>query len=87
MSKEIKMARRKTMILGLTLLMACQSQANWPCYHGAQRDNRSTDTNLLEQWPENGPALIWTATDLGHGYSSVAMAGDLIVTAGTIESA
>jgi len=81
------MACRKTVVfgLGLTLWMAFQGRADWPCYHGPQRDNRSTETNLLKSWPEAGPKLIWTATGLGHGYSSVAIGNDRIFTAGTID--
>ncbi|MFC1766798.1 hypothetical protein ACFL6U_32580, partial [Planctomycetota bacterium] len=43
------------------------------------------ETNLLERWPQAGPERIWTAAGLGHGYSSVAIGGDRIVTAGTID--
>ncbi|MCF7972723.1 MAG: PQQ-like beta-propeller repeat protein [Phycisphaerae bacterium] len=71
--------------LGLCLSIAYQGRADWPCYHGPQRDNRATETNLMETWPENGPTSIWTAAGLGHGYSSVAVTGDRIVTAGTID--
>jgi len=71
--------------LGLTLWVAQQARADWPCYHGAQRVNRSLETNLLERWPQAGPELIWTTAGLGHGYSSVAISGDRIVTAGTLD--
>ena len=70
--------------LGLSLWMMLQARADWPCYHGAQRVNRSLETNLLERWPQAGPNLIWSAAGLGHGYSSVAISGDRLVTAGTI---
>lgn len=57
----------------------------WPCYHGPQRNNLSTDMGLLESWPEDGPELLWTSSDIGHGYSTVAIAADRIFTAGMIE--
>lgn len=57
----------------------------WPCFHGARRDNRSDETGLLKAWPEVGPKLLWTTPGIGHGYSSVAVAGGRIFTAGTIE--
>ena len=47
--------------------------AEWPCFHGALRDNQSTETGLLGTWPEGGPPLLWTAAGLGVGYSSVAV--------------
>lgn len=57
----------------------------WPCFHGARRDNRSDETGLLTAWPEGGPKLLWSTAGIGHGYSSVAVAGGRIFTAGTIE--
>ena len=57
----------------------------WPQFHGPNRDNISTEKNLLKKWPENGPALLWTAKGLGHGYSSISIADGMIYTAGSIE--
>ena len=37
----------------------------WPQFHGPNRDNISTEDGLLNEWPENGPSLIWTAKGLG----------------------
>ena len=57
----------------------------WPQFHGPNRDNLSTEKGLLKEWPEEGPALLWTAKGLGHGYSSVSTAAGMIYTAGNIE--
>jgi outer membrane protein assembly factor BamB len=57
----------------------------WPCYHGARRDNRALDTGLLQDWPADGPKLLWTASGLGNGYSSVSIAEGRIFTAGMID--
>jgi len=57
----------------------------WPQFHGPNRDNLSTESGLLKKWPENGPALLWTARGLGHGYSTVSIAAGMIYTAGSIE--
>jgi outer membrane protein assembly factor BamB len=62
-----------------------QQNNEWPNLHGADRTNKSTETNLLQTWPETGPALLWTTTGLGEGYSSVAIAGGMIFTAGVLE--
>ena len=61
------------------------SERDWPCYHGAQRDNISEETNLLQSWPDGGPPLLWTATGIGHGFSSVAVTGGRIFTAGMVD--
>jgi outer membrane protein assembly factor BamB len=57
---------------------------SWPQFHGPERDNISTETGLLKQWPEGGPAMAWSFEGLGHGYSSAAIADGIICTAGNI---
>jgi len=56
--------------------------ADWPQWRGANRENHSPDTGLLKSWPAEGPALVWKATNLGSGYSTVSVVGDRIYTAG-----
>lgn len=58
------------------------AEPSWPCYRGVERDNKSAETGLMQAWPKEGPPLLWTAPDLGHGYSSVAVAGGRIFTSG-----
>ena len=67
--------------------VACGADSNpyWPQFHGPNRDNHSTETGLLKKWPDGGPALLWTAIGLGHGYSTVSIADGMIYTAGSIE--
>ena len=60
------------------------SAAEWPQFHGPRRDNISGETGLLKQWPEGGPKLLWTAKGIGHGFSTVAIAGGFIYTAGNV---
>ncbi|MBN2481137.1 MAG: PQQ-like beta-propeller repeat protein [Bacteroidales bacterium] len=38
---------------------------------------------MMKEWPQDGPELLWTATGLGEGYSSVSISDGLIYTAGT----
>ncbi len=78
----------------LTALLGCLSSgpttataadaACWPQFHGPNRDNISTETGLLQQWPEGGPKLLWTASGLGHGFATVAIADGRIYTAGDV---
>jgi len=63
---------------------ASAAQPDWPQFHGPQRDARSAETGLLKRWPAAGPKLLWTARGIGHGFSSVAIAGELIYTTGNI---
>jgi len=56
----------------------------WPRFHGPKGDNLSPETGLLKEWPGGGPKLLWKTAGIGHGYSSVTLAGGLIFTAGNI---
>ncbi len=69
-------------LCALTATVAAQGDAYWPQFHGPARDNISTETGLLEYWPEDGPELLWTARGLGYGYSTVSIADGRIYTAG-----
>ena len=61
-----------------------QPSRDWPRFHGPSHDNKSTETGLLKKWPAAGPKLLWTATGIGTGYSSVSVADGTIYTAGTV---
>lgn len=91
MYSSLSVMRRYTLcaIVGCMLLpggsaLAADSDAPWPQFHGPNRDNISTEKSLLQEWPENGPELLWTAQGLGHGFSSLAIAGGRIFSAGNI---
>jgi outer membrane protein assembly factor BamB len=56
----------------------------WPQWRGPRRDAISTDTDLLQAWPEEGPKLAWKTSGLGGGFSSVAVTGGRIFTMGDI---
>jgi len=78
---------------GLVILVLCamsvaaygSAGTTWPCFHGPGRKNLSADQGLLQSWPGNGPPLLWTASGIGHGYSSVAIAANRIFLAGMID--
>lgn len=76
---------QKPLVTGGTVALAdTQSAPFWPGFQGPRGDNLSDDTGLLQAWPEEGPPLVWTATGIGGGYSSVSLAQGLIFTAGNI---
>src|SRR5579863_7788961 len=56
--------------------------ADWPQFRGPHRDDVSDEKNLLKQWPEGGPPLVWHGNGLGEGYSSMAIVGDRIYSMG-----
>ena len=58
-------------------------EAEWPQWRGPLRNGLSSETGLLKQWPEKGPAVTWSITNLGEGYGSVAVRADRIYVQGT----
>jgi outer membrane protein assembly factor BamB len=72
----------------LVLLSGGQAAAaDWPQWRGPERDGVSAEAGLLKQWPAGGPPLVWKATGLGGGFSSVSLVGDRIFTMGDKEGA
>lgn len=85
---------RRLLSVAFALLLPCSafavpqdSSTDWPSFRNASRDNKSLDTGLAERWPAAGPELLWTASGLGEGYSSVSLVGDLIYTMGNLGGA
>ena len=56
--------------------------ADWPQWRGPNHNDISTETGLLKQWPAGGPKLMWKGRGLGEGYSSVAVVGHRLYSAG-----
>ena len=70
------------LVLGASLVTHA---ADWPQWRGPQRHGVSTETGLLKEWPAAGPALRWQVTDVGDGYSSMAVVGDRLYTLANLE--
>jgi outer membrane protein assembly factor BamB len=64
----------------------CQENKSWTGFHGSDRLNKSTETGLLDTWPEAGPPLVLKINGIGEGYSSVSIADGLIYTSGKDEN-
>ena len=78
-------------ILTLSILLyvwptsAAGQKNEWPCWRGADRNGKSPDTGLLKEWPEGGPELLWQASGLGEGFSTVAVTGGFVYTTGDVD--
>jgi len=82
----MRMPRAMTGLVALFLLAAAPARAaEWPQFHGPNRNNKSLDTGLLKTWPDGGPPRLWEAAGIGEGYSTVAIAGGRIHTTGSID--
>lgn len=74
----------RKLLVGFFLLFAAAvpRAADWPQWRGPNRDGHSAETGLLATWPAGGPPVVWKATGLGEGYSSMSVAGGRIYTQG-----
>ncbi len=75
----------KVLIFLLTGWAANVAGADWPQWRGPDRDGVSRETGLLPEWPEAGPPLLWKATGIGVGYSTVSVQGARVYTLGQAE--
>lgn len=53
-----------------------------PQWRGPNRDGIFPETQLLKEWPKDGPKLAWKIDGLGRGLSSVSIAGGKLLTMG-----
>jgi len=51
---------------------------DWPHFLGPHGNNTSSETNLLDHWPADGPKILWEQA-IGSGYSAPSVRGDLLV--------
>jgi len=83
----------KAFLLSFCFLFTCgpvfsgiegSDDSDWTQFQGPNRDNKSSETGLLTQWPASGPRLLWTQEGLGEGYASIACADGLLYTTGNV---
>ena len=63
------------MLLGAGILSAALWAADWPQWRGPRRTGISQETGLLQEWPKDGPKLLWQLADIGDGYATPAVVG------------
>src|SRR6266849_6911788 len=56
----------------------------WPQWRGPDRTGVSRETGLLPSWPASGPPALWSISNLGEGYGSLAIRGDRIYVQGVL---
>ncbi len=59
--------------------------SEWHQWRGPDRDGKSPEKGLLQDWNETPPKLVWSAHGLGRGRSSVVVSGDKIFTMGVFD--
>jgi len=56
----------------------------WPQFRGPTRDGISSETGLLQTWPEGGPKQVWQVGGLGKGYSSPIIVDGMLYITGDV---
>ena len=56
----------------------------WPQWRGPRRDGICDEVGLLQEWPAEGPRLVWQTNGLGRGYSAPVIVGDRLFLAGDV---
>src|SRR3954451_18731708 len=69
-------------LLAMAWSWGADKPADWPQFRGPERNGISQETGLLHSWTEKGPPVLWTASGLGEGYSSISIANGHIYTMG-----
>ncbi len=72
------MAIMKVLVFLLAVSMWAAS-LEWPQFGGPNRNFQVTATGLAASWPSGGPRKLWSR-DLGEGYSSVVVDGNVLYT-------
>lgn len=67
----------RMVVFGCAMLLTAAA-ADWPQWRGPARDGISKETGLLQEWPAEGPTLLWQKPGLGDGYSTPAVVGERI---------
>ena len=87
----MKPAHLVTTFLTLCICAACawaeDAAAPWPQWRGPTRNNISTETGLLKEWPKGGPPMLWKQNGIGKGFSDISVADGKIFTMGDLQDA
>ena len=70
-------------LIGCCVIAGAAAERDWPQWQGPDRTGVSTETGLLKQWPQAGPPMTWSISNLGKGYGTAAIQGDRIYMQGT----
>ncbi len=72
-------------LLLFTTVVISANGGDWSQWRGPNRDAKSSETGLLDEWPSDGPPLAWKVNGVGSGYSSVSVANGRIFTLGDLD--
>lgn len=69
-------------IIAALAITTCSLADDWPHWRGPNRNDKSSETDLLERWPTGGPKQLWVNQKSGLGYSGFAIVKGRLFTLG-----
>ncbi len=69
----------------LATLVSFAEAQDWPRWRGENQDDKSTETGLLQTWPDEGPQRLWVADSCGLGYAGFSIVDGKLYTMGLEE--
>ncbi|RIK83340.1 MAG: polyvinylalcohol dehydrogenase [Planctomycetota bacterium] len=63
------------------------ASASWHQWRGPNRDGISPEKGLLDEWPKDGPPIVWKVKGLGRGFASVSIGDGKIFSMGRLKEA
>jgi len=84
--QKLKICLNTIITLTMVILITLPSQAQIIQFRGPNRDGIFPDTNLLKEWPESGPEILFVTEGLGKSNSSTIATANRIYTTGTIDT-
>jgi len=74
--------KQSLLAVSVFVLVSCSDRNELTQWRGPDRDGKYPQTGLLNQWPDDGPSMLWSYEGLGAGHGSVSVAGDQIFVLG-----
>jgi outer membrane protein assembly factor BamB len=68
------LSHRLLLLSAFSILILQAGASDWPQWRGPQRNGHSAEKGLLQDWPKEGPKLLWQVNDIGSGYSTPSIA-------------
>lgn len=73
-------------LLSIIFFAQCKNEPQISQWRGPARNGIFPEKGLLDEWPKEGPELLWKFEDIGMAYTSVVFGGEKIFTLGTKDS-
>ena len=77
--------RHGLLCIGILWSAHAATAADWPQWRGPERDGKSDETGLIDDWSSQSPALEWMIDGMGRGYASVSVVGGRLFTTGNFD--